>query len=211
MTRIKLCGLSRPQDIAAANELKPEYIGFVFAKKSRRYVTPETAKTLRADLAQGIRAVGVFVDEPAESVAALLREGVIDIAQLHGAEDEEYIRTLRALTDRPIVKAFRLGTGETADAQEVLQKALASTADAVLLDSGAGTGMVLNWELLRDFPRPYFLAGGLNPDNVAEAIRMLHPAAVDVSSGIESDGVKDAGKMRDFVCEVRKEVDYEQS
>ena len=110
MTQIKLCGLSRPQDIEAANALMPDYIGFVFAKKSRRYVSPETARALRAKLAPGIRAVGVFVDEPAESVAALLRDQIIDIAQLHGAEDEAYIASLRALTDAPIIKAFRMET-----------------------------------------------------------------------------------------------------
>ena len=212
MTQIKLCGLTRPQDIAAANELQPDYIGFVFAEKSRRYVTPETAKALRQELDPGIRAVGVFVDETPENVAQLLADGVIDIAQLHGSEDEDYIRNLRQLTDRPVIKAFRLGAGGTAreeigaaaeTARKVLQEALESTADMVLLDSGAGTGMVLNWEMLRHFPRPFFLAGGLTPENVAEAVRMLHPQAVDVSSGIETDGVKDAAKMAEFCRQVR--------
>ena len=206
MTQIKLCGLSRPQDIATANALRPDYIGFVFAKASRRYVAPETAAKLRALLDPGIRAVGVFVNETPEQVAALLSEGVIDIAQLHGAEDEAYIRRLRQLTDKPVIKAFRLGTADGAaeQARKVLSEAMASTADMVLLDSGAGTGMVLNWEFLKGFPREYFLAGGLTPENVDEAVSMLRPAAVDVSSGIETDGVKDAAKMQRFVAAVRE-------
>lgn len=206
MTQIKLCGLSRPQDIATANALRPDYIGFVFAKASRRYVAPETAAKLRALLDPGIRAVGVFVNETPEQVAALLSEGVIDIAQLHGAEDEAYIRRLRQLTDKPVIKAFRLGTADGAAerARKVLSEAMASTADMVLLDSGAGTGMVLNWEFLKGFPREYFLAGGLTPENVGEAVSMLRPAAVDVSSGIETDGVKDAAKMQRFVAAVRE-------
>ncbi|MBQ3980199.1 MAG: phosphoribosylanthranilate isomerase [Lachnospiraceae bacterium] len=206
MTQIKLCGLSRPQDIATANALRPDYIGFVFAKASRRYVAPETAAKLRALLDPGIRAVGVFVNETPEQVAALLSEGVIDIAQLHGAEDEAYIRRLRQLTDKPVIKAFRLGTADGAAerARKVLSEAMASSADMVLLDSGAGTGMVLNWEFLKGFPREYFLAGGLTPENVGEAVFMLRPAAVDVSSGIETDGVKDAAKMQRFVAAVRE-------
>ncbi|MBR5712419.1 MAG: phosphoribosylanthranilate isomerase [Lachnospiraceae bacterium] len=231
MTKIKLCGLSRPQDIEAANALAPDYIGFVFAEKSRRYVTPERARELRKLLKPGIAAVGVFVDAEPESVAGLLREGIIDIAQLHGAEDEVYIRRLRELTDRPIIKAFRLGdaaagqekTEKTVEGsagtpaavtkqddfstaqEEVLRAAAASSADIVLLDSGAGTGMVLNWERLaeRKFPREYILAGGLTPENVGEAIRSLHPMGVDVSSGIESEKVKDESKMAAFVDAVR--------
>lgn len=221
MTQIKLCGLSRIQDIEAANALAPDYIGFVFANKSARYVSPETAGALRAKLAPGIKAVGVFVDESPETVAALVRDGIIDIAQLHGAEDEAYIAALRRLTDAPVIKAFRLGsTGELPPAEAekqreaqlaTLREAASCSADFVLLDSGAGTGTTLPWELLRDFPKKYFLAGGLAPENAAEAVRMLHPAAVDVSSGIETGKVKDAAKMRAFVNAVRKEEGYEQS
>jgi len=108
MTKIKLCGLTRPCDIEWANDLQPDYIGFVFAKKSKRYVAPERAKVLREGLASGIRVVGVFVNEAPEAVAARLNDGIIDIAQLHGSEDENYIRTLRKLTDRPLIKAFRI-------------------------------------------------------------------------------------------------------
>ena len=200
MTKIKLCGLSRPCDIEAANALQPDYIGFVFAPKSRRYVSPETAAGLRTRLDPAIRAVGVFVNERPEAVAALLRAGTIDIAQLHGSEDAAYIERLRALTGQPIMQAFRM------ESERDIAAAQASTADSVLLDSGAGgTGTAFDWTLLRSIGRPYFLAGGLSPDNVGNAVRLLHPYAVDVSSGIETDGKKDRNKMAAFVAAVRKE------
>ena len=198
MTRIKLCGLSRPCDIEAANALKPEYIGFVFAPKSRRYVSPETAEALRKMLDPAIRAVGVFVREDPERIAGLLDWGIIDLAQLHGNEDEKYIARLRALTGKPLIRAFRV------DSPAALAIARESTADYILLDNGAGgTGESFNWSLLQGFDRPYFLAGGLRPENAAAAVETLRPFAVDVSSGIETDGVKDGRKMKAFVDAVR--------
>ena len=199
MTKIKLCGLSRLCDIEAANGLKPDYIGFVFASKSKRYVTYEKATELKSRLSPKIQAVGVFVNEHPQDVVKLLQNGIIDIAQLHGNEDEDYITHLRLLTDKPIIKAFRIETS-----QDVI-KAEQSTADFVLLDSGAGTGMVFDWQLIQNIKRPYFLAGGLGVDNVSPAIDALHPYAVDVSSSIETDGIKDKRKMATFVANVRKE------
>ena len=198
MTKIKLCGLKRPQDIQAANELLPAYIGFVFAPKSRRYVHPDRAEELRRMLNPGILPVGVFVNETPETVAALLDRGIIDIAQLHGKEDAAYIRRLRQLTKKPLIQAFRIETpADVAAAQ-------ASTADYVLLDSGTGgTGTTFDWSLLQNIQRPYFLAGGLTPENVGGAVATLHPYAVDVSSGIETDGAKDKEKMTQFVRAVR--------
>ena len=199
MTKIKLCGLSLPCDIEAANELKPDYIGFVFAPKSRRYVTYKKAEELKSLLSPDIEAVGVFVNEPSPNIATLLKKGIIDIAQLHGDEDEDYIAELRLLTDKTIIKAFRI---KTANDIKIVEQ---STADDILLDSGAGTGTVFDWDLLKSIQRPYFLAGGLDARNVASAIKTLHPYAVDVSSGIETDGVKDKTEMAAFVAAVRKE------
>ena len=200
MTRIKLCGLTRLCDIEWANDLQPDYIGFVFARKSKRCVSPETAKVLQERLNPDIVAVGVFVNEAPEAVAALLNDGIIDVAQLHGGEDEDYIKTLRKLTDMPLIQAFRVGG--PAD----LERAYRSSADHVLLDNGAGgTGMAFDWSVLKDFDMPFFLAGGLGPDTVARAIKAVHPFAVDVSSGIETDGVKDYKKMTAFVNAVRHE------
>ena len=197
MTRIKLCGMRRAEDIAAANELKPDYVGFVFAEKSRRFVDAETAAALKRLLCPGIRAVGVFVDEDTDEVARLLNEGVIDLAQLHGQEDEKYIARLRQLTDRPIIRAFRVVS------RDDVRKAEISPADLVLLDAGAGGGTAFDWGLLRGMRRPFFLAGGQDPENVGQAVDDIRPFGVDVSSGIETDGAKDPIKMRAFVAAVK--------
>lgn len=200
MTKIKLCGLSRQCDIEWANELKPDYIGFIFWSKSKRNVSPERAKELKALLSPDIKAVGVFVDEPIENIAKLLSDNIIDLAQLHGSEDEEYIARLRTLSDKPVIKAFLLKSKEDA------KRAEKSTADHILLDSGMGTGKGFDRSLLKNISRPYFLAGGLYPENVGIAVDTLSPYAVDVSSGIETDNFKDRNKMAAFVNAVRKEA-----
>ena len=199
MTRMKFCGLKSAADIEAVNRLQPDYIGFVFAEKSKRCVTPETAAALKALLRPEIKAVGVFVNEDAAVIADLLNRDVIDLAQLHGSEGELEIEKLRALTKKPIIKAFQVKTAEDVRAAEVC------TADHILLDSGAGTGTTFDWEILQNVKRPYFLAGGLDPANVANAVRRCHPYAVDVSSGIETDGVKDSEKMAAFQAAVQNE------
>lgn len=198
MTHIKLCGLSRVCDIEAANKLKPEYIGFVFSEKSKRYVSPQAARALKRSLAKDIKAAGVFVNATHEYILELIKNGVIDVIQLHGDEDENYIKTLRELTDKPIIKAFRIKDDDT------IKEAQESTADYILLDSGAGTGTVFDWSIIQNIKRPYFLAGGLDHLNIENAIIELRPYAVDVSSGIETDGFKDKEKMASFVDAVRK-------
>lgn len=200
MTKIKLCGLGRIGDVETANELMPDFIGFVFAPVSRRYITYDRAKELKSRLSGDIPAVGVFVDERPEIIADLLMDGVIDIAQLHGKESPEYIRSLRRLTQKKLIKAFRVE--QEADIRAVQN----CPADYVLLDSGAGTGTIFDWELIRTIDRPYFLAGGLHAGNAAQAIRMLHPYAVDVSSGIETNGRKDPERMKAFVKAVRESL-----
>ena len=198
MTKIKLCGLRRSEDILVANELKPDYIGFVFAKKSRRYVSPSEAYRLKSMLAPGIEVVGVFVDESVDTVYEYLSTGIIDIAQLHGHEDDDYIRKLKALIDKPVIKALKV------ESKEDIEVANQSVADMVLLDGGAGDGKTWEWSLIKCIKRPYFLAGGLDESNIEEAVNVLEPYAVDVSSGIETDGVKHPGKMKRFVEKVRK-------
>lgn len=197
-TKIKICGLTRAQDIQTANALQLDYIGFVFAPKSKRFVAPEQAKQLRQQLAPGIQAVGVFVNAPPERIAALLADGTIDIAQLHGQEDAAYIARLRSLTHTLIWQAFRIENTED------ISRANASPADLVLLDHGAGgTGEHFDWALLHGMARPFVLAGGLTPQNAAEAIAKARPYAVDASSGCETNGVKDPAKMQAFVNAVR--------
>lgn len=199
MTRIKLCGLSRKCDIEWANELKPDYIGFVFAKKSRRYVDYEKAKELRAALDKDIESVGVFVNEDIENILYLLNEDIINIVQLHGSEDDEYIARLRRKTNNTIFQAFRIDTIDD------IMRANSSKADMVLLDSGqGGTGTSFDWSLLGEMKREYILAGGLDSNNLSMLLSGYQPYGVDVSSGIESDGYKDKGKMTAFVTAVRK-------
>ena len=203
MTRIKFCGLTRKCDIEAVNELGPEYIGFVFWPRSKRVVTREQASELKAMLDPSIKAVGVFVDEDIEVVKSLLNDDIIDIAQLHGSEDGTYINDLKMSTGKPVIKAFKIRSEDDG------RQAEESPADMVLLDSGMGTGKTFNWEIIKGVKRPFFLAGGLAPDNAAEAIRELHPYALDVSSGIETEGIKDTKKMADFYEAVRKEDEHD--
>ena len=177
------------------NALHPDYIGFVFYEKSKRFIEAKAAEILKSNLRPDIQSVGVFVNEKAETVAKLLNTGIIDIAQLHGQEDEKYIEHLRKLASKKIIQAFKIKS------KEDIIKAEKSSADHILLDSGAGTGKAFNWELLKDIKRPYFLAGGLYPENVKEALEKLDPFAVDVSSGIETDGYKDREKMEKFLKE----------
>ena len=201
MTKIKLCGLSRECDILWANQLSPEYIGFVFAKSSRRYVTPQSAKILRQKLDDKIVSVGVFVNEPIGSVARLLDEGTIGMAQLHGSEDNPYIDELRKVTDSPIIQAFGIKT------EKDIENAIKSHADYILLDSGGGTGEMFNHMLAKDIDREFFLAGGLSDKNVGNAVSLCHPYCVDASSSLETDGVKDKEKMAAFVKAVRGKDD----
>ncbi len=199
-TKIKICGMTCEADIKAVNTYLPDYIGFVFAKKSRRYVSPEKAEKLKDMLAPGIQAVGVFVNEEPAQIVSLLEAGTIDVAQLHGQESETEIRRLRELTDHPLIQAFRI------DTEQDVERANASTADYVLLDSGAGgTGTVFDWDLLQAIRRPYFLAGGLDTENLGTVKAKLNPYGIDVSSGIETDGYKDKEKMTAFVAAARKE------
>ena len=199
MTKIKCCGLSREEDIAAVNDLGVDYAGFVFVPESKRYVTPQRARTLKEKLADHVVAVGVFVDEDAQRVAGLIDEGIIDMAQLHGHEDNAYIRKLRSLTDAPIIQAFVMASNQD------VARAQASDADYVLLDAGRGHGQTFDWRLIEKIDRPYFLAGGLTPENVGEAVDTRNPFAVDVSSGIETEGLKDKTKIAAFVAAVRKD------
>ena len=199
-TKIKICGLSRIEDISVANQLLPDFIGFVFWDKSKRNVTKEQAADLKRYLDKNIRAVGVFVDADIDFIADFVSCGIIDVAQLHGSENEEYIKRLRDkiantsnINTCRIIKAFNINHMNSLDEAEN------SSADYIMLDSGKGSGVTFDWSMLSGLTRPYFLAGGLCPDNVGEVIKTLHPYAVDVSSGVETDGVKDADKMRRFV------------
>ena len=192
MVKVKFCGLKRPCDVAWANELHPDYAGFVFAGTKRR-VSDETAAALRRDLDPSIPAVGVFVDDELPHMASLVKKGVIQLIQLHGQEEDALVQQLQTELGVPVIKAFSIAN------QDDIKRALESRADYILLDQGkGGTGKAFDWSLLKEIDRPYFLAGGLTPQNAAQAAK-LRPYALDVSSGIETDGVKDRDKMTLFM------------
>lgn len=198
--KIKICGLKRPEDIRAVNDTKPDYCGFVIeVPKSSRCVSREQVRELTAMLDEKIQPVGVFVNAPEKLVAQLLNEGTIAIAQLHGQEDDSYIRRLRELTGKPLIQAFSIRSLED------VERAVNSMADYILLDQGGGgTGKTFDWSLVSAMKRPFFLAGGLSEENLEAAIRQVHPWAVDLSSSLETDGKKDAGKIRRAVEIIRK-------
>ncbi|MBQ6589300.1 MAG: phosphoribosylanthranilate isomerase [Butyrivibrio sp.] len=211
MTKIKMCGLFREEDITYANEVNPDYIGFVFYKKSHRYVGMETASRLRSKLDDGIQTVGVFVDEDISLIKELVDKKIIDIVQLHGHEDEEYIKELRDTLGESYTKIIKaIVVKNESDIQKLMKfdtyKSNGSSnqpVDYYLLDSGMGSGSSFDWNLIKDLQTPIFLAGGLNTVNITEALSLVKPYAVDVSSGIETDKVKDFDKMRLFASLVR--------
>lgn len=188
--KIKICGMRRPEDIEYANQIKPDYVGFILTPGFRRSISPELAGELRARLDPGIKAVGVFVDELPERVIALLEEGVIDMAQLHGQESEEDIVYIKAVTGKPVIKTVK------ALDRYVVEAWLDTAADYLLFDSGTGTGKTFDWEILGDVQRDFFLAGGIGHENLALAAELVHPYGVDLSSAVETEGVKDPEKMR---------------
>ncbi|MCL2053584.1 MAG: phosphoribosylanthranilate isomerase [Oscillospiraceae bacterium] len=196
MPKIKICGLSRAADIEYVNSEKPDYIGFVFAE-SRRKVTFEQALKLREKLNPDMIPVGVFVNEAIENILQFTKSGVIDMVQLHGAEDEEYIRKLKSLSGVAVIKAVPIQN--KGDAQSFDNTA----ADYLLLDNkSGGTGQSFDWDLIGELKKPFFLAGGLTVDNAAHAAAKVKPFALDVSSGVETNGVKDFEKIREFIGRV---------
>ncbi len=204
MTKIKICGLSRPEDIEAVNEYLPDYIGLVFAK-SRRQISDSTAIELKRRLDPRIAAVGVFVNEKQDRILHLCETGVIDLIQLHGEETEEYIKELKKRVPNQIIKAVRV------QRKEEVERAQGSCSDHLLFDTFmygqyGGAGQAFDWSLLLPAKRPFFLAGGLHSENVLQAIHQVKPYAIDVSSGVERDGRKDTGKIKELITRIRSEI-----
>lgn len=197
MTKIKICGLSKMCHIDYVNEARPEYIGFVFAK-SKRQVNLKTAWTLRQALNRDITAVGVFVNEPLENIVNIVRNQIIQVVQLHGNEDEAFIKNLKSMITVPVIKAVKV------EKALKIENAEECSADFLLMDSGAGgTGQCFDWDLIKKVSKPFFLAGGINVTNVNRGINNLNPYGVDVSSGVEVDEEKNREKILEFVRRVR--------
>jgi phosphoribosylanthranilate isomerase len=200
--KIKICGVFRDEDVDSLNEAMPDYTGFVFASSKRKVSTAQAAK-LRRRLADGITPVGVFVNALIEDILALYFDGVISLAQLHGNEDENYIKRLIEASAKggvpvPVIKVMR--GGELARGTP-----LTTDADYYLIDSGAGSGLSFDWNVLNSakFDKPWFLAGGINVDNIEQAMS-FKPFCIDISGGAETDGVKDREKIVQLTSIVRK-------
>ena len=198
MKLVKICGMKRQLDIEYVNKCKPDFVGFIINfPKSHRNLKPEQVKELAQGLDEGISKVGVFVNQPAELVAELLNSNVIDIAQLHGKEDNDYIEQLKQMTTKKIWQAVIVRQ------EDDLDKAEASKADFVLLDAGQGSGQVFDWALLAKLNRKFALAGGLNQENLKDALQ-TDAVLLDVSGGVETGNFKDLEKIQKFINTIRK-------
>ncbi|UWV48296.1 phosphoribosylanthranilate isomerase [Acetivibrio thermocellus] len=211
MTCVKICGLRRKEDIDYVNLYKPQFAGFVFAE-SRRKVSKETARMLVKALLPLIKSVGIFVNEKKETVAEIVKYTGLDCVQLHGDETPEYVEKLKELLGRITEKRIEIWKAVRVKNKESLEIISEFDVDAFLLDayvegSYGGAGAVFDWQLAADVAAGHeriILAGGLNPENVKTAVAKVKPYGVDVSSGVETDGFKDAEKIRDFIMKVRE-------
>jgi phosphoribosylanthranilate isomerase len=200
MVKIKICGLKRLEDIMIVNKYKPDYVGFVFAG-TKRFVTDELAKEMKNNLSKDIKSVGVFVNDTFEHIKYLTDNNIIDVIQLHGDEDSDYIKNIREFTDKPIIKAIRMkDSNSTAEALNL-------NADYYLLDSYdesmyGGTGKTFDTSLINNISN-FFIAGGLNESNILDIIEKCSPYCVDISSGVETDGFKDETKIKNIINLIR--------
>ena len=202
MTKVKICGLTREEDVCFVNEALPDYVGFVFAE-SKRQIDFDLAKRLKDRLSRNIKAVGVFVNADIDLVKKLCAENIIDMIQLHGDEEEKYIEQIRKITDKPIIKAMRVCRKE-----DIADTAANFTLfDTYHKEQYGGTGESFNWQFVKDYEKPCFLAGGLDIGNIKEAIETVKPYCVDISSGVETDGVKDKEKIINIINLVRSVTD----
>lgn len=204
MAKIKICGLSRISDIEAVNQVSPDFIGFVFAQ-SKRMVTAKMAARMKSLLKPDISSVGVFVNEEIDKIIQICNQNIIDAVQLHGDEDEAYILTLRSKIHLPVIKAVRVRTRlDILNAENL-------PCDYLLLDSYkkdvyGGLGKVFDWSIIPDYhdrKKPIFLAGGLNINNLKNAMLNVKPYCIDISSGVETDGRKDPLKIKEVVNMIR--------
>ena len=204
MVKVKICGIKNLQDVQAVNKHKPDFAGFVFYPLSKRYVSLIVARRLKAALNRHIKTVGVFVNAPVEEIAAAAELGIIDLVQLHGDEGNAYIAELKKKCKLPIIKAVRVQD------ENDIKRADYYNCDYLLFDTYSqsaygGTGRQFNTQLLKGVKihKPYFIAGGLNAENVRQAIKGLKLFAADISGGVETDGGKDAAKIKAFIKQVK--------
>ncbi len=200
--KIKICGLTSLNDISYVNEALPDFIGFIFAESSRRKITINNALEMKKLLDKRIKSVGVFVNEDIKTIADISSQGIINLIQLHGSEDNGYINEIKKITSLPVIKAFK--------AQEADERTInSSLCDYVLIDSYdgnsfGGTGKTFNWGIIpKNIKKPLFLAGGLNYNNVDKAIKNINPYCLDINSGVETNGIKDREKILNIVNKIK--------
>lgn len=194
MTKIKICGLQRIEDVEAVNKYLPDFIGFILTPGFRRSISRETAKKLKSALSPKIKAVGVFVNDDAENINSFVQSGIIDMVQLHGSESPEFCAAINA----PVIKCFNCSGGVSENIGNY-------KADYLLFDSGTGTGKAFDWKNIPKTDLPFFLAGGISADNLSAAVAAVHPFAVDLSSAAETGGYKDEEKIKKIMEIVRNE------
>ena len=200
--KVKMCGMRRKEDIAYANEVKPDAVGYIFFPKSKRYVTGQQAKELDQNLDQNILSVGVFVNETIEKVAEIADQVPLDVIQLHGDEDQTYIEQLKQQTDKEIWKAVRVkDTKDIKEAEKLSVDRLLLDAFTEEKDMYGGTGKVMNYDLIpkKGISKPFFIAGGLHSKNIKEITEKVHPYGIDISCGIETNGYNDLNKMKEIM------------
>lgn len=208
--KIKFCGIRREEDVQFCNVVEPDYMGLILSKGFRRSVSPQDGRNLVKKAHSYIRSVGVFVNASADEIADVVRRVSVDVIQLHGNETPEEVFRIGRLTKRPVWKTIRTKTPDT------LKQASAYQADRLVIEGYAagvagGAGLTADWGMIQE-NRPsglFFLAGGLTPENVTEAIGTVQPYGVDLSSGIETDGVKDFEKMKEIIKLVRGDKQWE--
>lgn len=198
MSAIKICGIYRNEDAELINKYKPDYFGMIIDfPKSHRSISMTTAAGIRKLIDKNIPAVGVFVNKEPSYIKSFIDEKIIDIVQLHGAEDNSYISMLKSMTLKPVWKAFKVRSTED------VRMAAQSCADLIILDNGYGTGRTFDWSLIMDIKRPFALAGGISLENIESALESLNPYLIDISSGVETDKLKDSYKIEKAIKAVR--------
>jgi len=192
MTKIKICGIRRSEDIDIISRYKPDFIGFILSEGFRRTVDCNEVREMTQGLPPDILKIGVFVNEPIESLKIKSETAGIDIVQLHGEESPDYCKKIA----KPVIKVLTPPSFDRIAEYEPV-------VEYFLFDSGKGTGRTFDWNTLPVTEKPFFLAGGISADNVSDAIESLHPNAVDMSSSVETDGVKDEQKIKEIIELIR--------
>lgn len=206
MSKIKICGMQTARDIDITNELMPDFVGFIMGEeeKFRRQIPPDKAYSFRERLNPLVKSVGVFVNEPIDFVADMCNNDIIDLVQLHGQEDDDYILRLSNIVPTPVIKAVHARTSQQIQQAQGLHCTYLLL-DTAYKDKAGGGGKSFNWDIIpQRLEKPFFLAGGINAHNIQQAIQSFAPYCIDLSSSVETDGFKDREKVKEVIEKVRR-------